>query len=54
MYIPIQVSKTYDFHNFDQFCQKMAKNEKMQNSQISLKFFQGSQFLLKLAEICTR
>ena len=30
-----------------------TKNKNMRNSQISLKFFQEAQFLLKLAEICT-
>ena len=42
------------FKMLTSFAAKMAKNEKMRNSHISLKFFQGSQLLLKLAEICTR
>ena len=46
--------KAIIFKILTSFDEKMAKNEKMGNSQISLKNFQGSQFLFKLAEICTR
>ena len=46
--------KAIIFKILTSFDKKMAKNEKMQNSKISLEYFQGSQFLLKLAEIFTR
>ena len=36
------------------FAGKMAKNEKMRNSQISFKVFEESQILVKFAEIWTR
>ena len=46
--------KAIIFKILTSFDEKMAKNEKMRFSQISLKSYQGSQFLLQLAEIQIR